>query len=117
MKPVQKLDPKCGLGQRVGITRIKDEGTSRGEQRLYRFVSTEEIRLSHLVSLNINGSRTLLVVISGMIDTTAYWIAPHQVGVIGLQEFRYDSSVPHSGIEPQIVGVRIKDHGHAVVDG
>jgi hypothetical protein len=52
-----------------------------------------------------------------MIDATAHGVAPHQPGIEWLQEFGDRCDVLHSGVEPQIIAVSIKDDGHPVVDG
>jgi hypothetical protein len=51
-----------------------------------------------------------------VIDPRTHGTAPHQPGIAGLQQFIRRSRVLHSGVEPQIVAVWIKDDWHPVVD-
>lgn len=64
-----------------------------------------------------HGRRAFLVVVSHVVDPSAYGIALHQPSIVGLQQFGRRIYIPHSGIEPQIIAVGRKDDGHAVVDG
>jgi len=65
---------------------------------------------------DFNASRTFLVVIGDVIDPVAYGIAPHEPSIVGPQEFGRCSRIPHPRIEPQVVGVGIKDDWHSVLD-
>jgi len=64
-----------------------------------------------------HGHGAFFVVVSHVVDPRAYGIAAHQPGVAGLQQIGRRARVPHPRIEPQVVGVRIKNDGHPVVDG
>ena len=48
----------------------------------------------------VDASRTFLVVVRDVVDPSADGIAPHQPGVVGLQEFRGCCDVVQSGVEP-----------------
>src|SRR5215469_1571994 len=65
---------------------------------------------------DFHGVRTLLVIISDMIDPGAHGITPHEPSVIRLQEFRYGSHILHSRIKPQIVRAGIENHRHSAVN-
>jgi hypothetical protein len=62
-------------------------------------------------------SRTVLVVVSNVIDPSAYGIATHQPSFEALQQFGRHTQILHTRIEPQVVAVGIKNDGHAVVNG
>jgi hypothetical protein len=48
-------------------------------------------------------ARTVLVIVSYMVDPPAHWIAPHPTGIVGLQQFGNCRNILYSGVEPQIV--------------
>ena len=58
-----------------------------------------------------------VVVVPRAIDPRADGIAPHQPGIVGLQHFGRRSRILHTRIEPEVVGVWIKDDWHTVMDG
>ena len=62
-------------------------------------------------------SRAFLVIVRHMVDPRAHGIAPHQPGIVGLQQFGRSCDFCHARIEPQVVAVWIKDDWHSVVDG
>ena len=74
----------------------------------------EETRLS---LGEFHGCGAFLVVIGHVIDPSAYGIAPHQLGIIGLQHVGHRTRIVHSRIEPQVVAIRIENDRHAVMDG
>jgi hypothetical protein len=47
-----------------------------------------------------HGCRTGFVIIGDVVDPRAHGIAPHQSGVVGLQEVGHRSHILHSGVEP-----------------
>ena len=78
------------------------------------------VRLQEETSLSLDefhGYGAILVVISHMIDSSAYWIAPHELCIVRLQQFGRRTRIPHSRIEPQVVAIRIKNDWHAVMYG
>jgi len=66
---------------------------------------------------DLHRSRTLLIVIRHTVDPRAHGIAPHQFGIIRLQQFGGRTHIRHPRIEPQVVVIRIENCRHAVVDG
>jgi len=44
-----------------------------------------------------------------VIDPSADGIAPHQLGVAGLQQIGRRAHILHAGIEPKLVGIWMKD--------
>jgi hypothetical protein len=64
----------------------------------------------------LHGSRTFLVIVRHVVDPRTHGIATHQPGVVGLQQIGSHTHFLHSGIEPEVVGIRIENHWHAVVD-
>jgi hypothetical protein len=78
------------------------------------------VRLQEETSLSLgefHACGAFLVVISHVIDPSAYGIATHQLSIVWLQQFGRRSDIPHSRIEPNIVAVGIKNDWHAVVNG
>ena len=61
-------------------------------------------------------SRAFCVIIRHVIDPRAHRITPSSAEIVGPQEFGCRSRIPHPRIEPQVVGVWIKDDWHSVVD-
>ena len=57
------------------------------------------------------------IVIDDVIYPSAYRVAPHQTGIVRLQQFRGNVNIPHSGVEPEVVTIWIEDDGHSVVNG
>ena len=105
-------DFHCDMMQRRGAGRMVNFDQCSEDS------SASPLREEPILSLDdLHRSRALLVIIRHMIDTTAYRVAPHFAGVVGLHEFRDDLHVSHSRIEPQVVAVRIEDDRHPVVDG
>ncbi len=51
----------------------------------------------------------LFVIMSHVINSVAYGIAPHHPSIEGPQQFGYRKQVLHTRIEPEIVAVWIKD--------
>src|SRR5271169_271898 len=49
---------------------------------------------------DLHRSRALLVVVRHIVDPTAHGVAPHGLGVVGLQQFRDDPHVGHARIKP-----------------
>jgi hypothetical protein len=68
-------------------------------------------------SVDLDGRRTLCVIVCNGVDPTAHRVGPHHLGVIRLQHIGHHPHVVHSRIEPQIVTVWIKDHRHSIMDG
>ena len=85
-----------------------------GHPREYNSVLGEETILN---LGDFHGSEAFLVVISHVIDPSAHGIAPHQPGIVRLQQFRRRRQILHSRIEPYIVAVGIEDDRHSVMDG
>ena len=65
----------------------------------------------------LHRTRTLLIIVRHVIDTGAHGVAPHEPSIAGLQQFGDGTDVLHSGVEPEVVVVRIKNDWHPVVDG
>jgi hypothetical protein len=61
-------------------------------------------------------SRAFLIVVPHTIDPSAHGIAPHEPGIIGLQQFGRRAHIVHAGVEPKLVAVWIENHCHPVVD-
>ena len=47
-----------------------------------------------------HGCRTGFIIIGDVVDPRADGIAPHQPGIVGLQEVGHRSHILHSGVEP-----------------
>ena len=50
--------------------------------------------------LEFHGCRTGFVIIGDVVDPRAHGIAPHQPGIVGLQEVGHRSHILHAGVEP-----------------
>jgi hypothetical protein len=82
-------------------------------------VSTHGLQLEESI-LNqgeFHGRRAFPVVVGHVVDASAHRIAAHPASIESPQHFRRRTHILHSGIEPQVVGIRIKNDWHAVVDG
>ena len=77
-------------------------------------------RLGEETSLKLDqfrrGCGAILVVISHVIDASAYWIASHDLCPVRFQHFGRRAGILHSWIEPQVVAIRIKNDRHAIMD-
>jgi hypothetical protein len=62
-------------------------------------------------------SGAFLIIVSHVIDSSAYGIATHQPSIVWIQQFGRRSYIPHPRIEPQVITVWIENDGHTVVDG
>jgi len=52
-----------------------------------------------------------------MVNGTPYHrIAPHEPGIVGLQQFGRRGHIRHPLIKPNVVAIRIKNDWHPVVD-
>jgi len=61
--------------------------------------------------------RTLLVVVSNVVDPATHGIATHLSTVAGRQQITDLICVLHPRIKPEVIAIGIEDHGHSVVDG
>jgi hypothetical protein len=87
-------------------------------KKLEKEVSPHTLREKPTLSLGkLHRLRAFLVVVPHMINPTAYGVAPHQPGIEGFQQFGRRTHILHSGIEPKVVAVWVKDHWHSVMDG
>lgn len=54
-----------------------------------------------------NRLRTFRVVVRGLIDSHAHWVAPHHSRVVGPQHLRHRSYIPECRIEPRRAGMEM----------
>jgi len=67
-------------------------------------------RRDHSESRRVHGREHPSSSLADVIDPSGERIATHHPSVVGLQQFRGDVHVFHSGIEPQVIRVGVKDH-------
>ena len=78
---------------------------------------TGKLEQPSLILGGFHGRGARFVVIRDMVYPTAHGIASHQPGIARLQEIGRRHHIFHAGVEPEIVGMWIKNDWHPVVDG
>lgn len=69
-----------------------------------------ELAKERLLSLgDLNRSRALLVIIRYMVDPRAHRVTAHEASVERLQQFGDRRHVLHTGVEPQIIRIRMPE--------
>jgi hypothetical protein len=61
-------------------------------------------------------TRAFLVIVRHVVDPSAHGIAPHTLGIAGLQQIGNGFDLCHARIKPEVVAIRVEDDWHSVVD-
>lgn len=91
---------------RIFVPNERKAGTTQVVQNSTPKVAGSKAQRSSLGEKTILGlgdllrARTLLIIVRHMVDTSAYWVAPHQASIEGLEKVGHNAHVSHSGIQP-----------------